>query len=447
MNNDCNLIRDLLPLYAEDMVSPESAALVEAHLHTCTACAQELHEIQAGVLPATGQEKEDLQHFKNLKHKMELRWQGFAAVLMMAGILFGLGLTNGGNLFYNALIMPVVGILGYMIFRWRAVYIMPIVFFVTHGLLNLFNFLRGAEFLDVPSFLLWTLIYFIFISIGVLIAFLAHLAFKKGKKAVVRIISAVLAVALVAGTVWFSVGLVGDPFSKLAAKKKAEQYVAEHFANTDYAVTGVAYDFKCGNYYAYVESPSQPYGDFTVTVAGKNLRDDYDFRVLEHENLWLELDKEYRALSDRVFESTLFPFRSDIAFAELQPKGADYVLSPDAVSMQEMQNDRFYSVYELAQTNGVLILYVDDDTVTFERAAEVLLKTEEICRRAGLPFYSVNFTLQYPRTDETQPRPAGEVRVDGLLHSQITEPDLAQTLRTMQKAQEEKAQEEKEIGY
>ena len=42
MKLDCEVIRDLLPLYAEHMASPASTALVEEHLQECEACRTEL---------------------------------------------------------------------------------------------------------------------------------------------------------------------------------------------------------------------------------------------------------------------------------------------------------------------------------------------------------------------------------------------------------------------
>lgn len=41
MRNECNIIRDLLPLYAEDMVTADTAAFVEEHLKSCEACREE----------------------------------------------------------------------------------------------------------------------------------------------------------------------------------------------------------------------------------------------------------------------------------------------------------------------------------------------------------------------------------------------------------------------
>ncbi|MBQ3501344.1 MAG: zf-HC2 domain-containing protein, partial [Oscillospiraceae bacterium] len=35
MRNECNIIRDILPLYAEKIVSEDTAAFVEEHLEHC----------------------------------------------------------------------------------------------------------------------------------------------------------------------------------------------------------------------------------------------------------------------------------------------------------------------------------------------------------------------------------------------------------------------------
>lgn len=45
---DCEVIRDLLPLYVEDMASEASRRLVEDHLEECEDCRRELEEMRAG---------------------------------------------------------------------------------------------------------------------------------------------------------------------------------------------------------------------------------------------------------------------------------------------------------------------------------------------------------------------------------------------------------------
>ena len=49
MKLPCELIRDLLPLYAEHLTSPETGQLIEEHLQSCPVCRDELHSIRLPV--------------------------------------------------------------------------------------------------------------------------------------------------------------------------------------------------------------------------------------------------------------------------------------------------------------------------------------------------------------------------------------------------------------
>lgn len=49
MKLECDVIRDLLPLYAEKLASPASSALVEQHLSECPACRAELEQMEKPV--------------------------------------------------------------------------------------------------------------------------------------------------------------------------------------------------------------------------------------------------------------------------------------------------------------------------------------------------------------------------------------------------------------
>ena len=46
---DCATIRDLLPLYVDDVVSKESRALISGHLATCESCKEEFIKMQSGM--------------------------------------------------------------------------------------------------------------------------------------------------------------------------------------------------------------------------------------------------------------------------------------------------------------------------------------------------------------------------------------------------------------
>ena len=49
MKTNCDIIRDLLPLYAEHITSKATNALVEEHLAECEACRAELEQMEQPV--------------------------------------------------------------------------------------------------------------------------------------------------------------------------------------------------------------------------------------------------------------------------------------------------------------------------------------------------------------------------------------------------------------
>lgn len=49
MKTNCDIIRDLLPLYAEHITSEATNALVEEHLAECEACRAELEQMEQPV--------------------------------------------------------------------------------------------------------------------------------------------------------------------------------------------------------------------------------------------------------------------------------------------------------------------------------------------------------------------------------------------------------------
>lgn len=70
MKNECSIIRDLLPLYAENMVSDDTAAFVAEHLKSCEACRKEYEQIKK---PKPIQKGNDAAPLQKLSHKLKLK--------------------------------------------------------------------------------------------------------------------------------------------------------------------------------------------------------------------------------------------------------------------------------------------------------------------------------------------------------------------------------------
>lgn len=97
MKTPCDIIRDLLPLYAEDMTSQASNELVEAHLGECESCTKYLEELKK---PAKLPEEVPAQSLAHIKRK--LRKAALILVAMiLALVLVGIG---GVSIFYNSML-------------------------------------------------------------------------------------------------------------------------------------------------------------------------------------------------------------------------------------------------------------------------------------------------------------------------------------------------------
>lgn len=94
MKHECSLVRDVLPLYLEKMVSDDTAEFVKEHLETCPACAAELASMEAG----TGVERlggdrpgqleaQVLKSMKTIRRRLRRRACRIAAVMAAIFIL------------------------------------------------------------------------------------------------------------------------------------------------------------------------------------------------------------------------------------------------------------------------------------------------------------------------------------------------------------------------
>ena len=182
MKTECSVVRDLLPLYVEDMVSEETAAYIGEHLETCEECKAELESLKGSAEIAVIEEKpairaDNAKPFKKIMKKMNRQFYSVAYAALIFLIFLGFGWTGGENLMYNSLIMPVAGVFGYYVFRWKAIYKVPILLLI----IDLLVYLLQLVEIGLGDTLAWTFIYCIFVVVGIAIAFLLHFAFRKEK--------------------------------------------------------------------------------------------------------------------------------------------------------------------------------------------------------------------------------------------------------------------------
>lgn len=94
MRNECNIIRDILPLYIDEIVSEDTISFVEEHLEKCAACRAELESMKApnalekAVSDTRADDEKPLKAFaKKWNRKKRIVVAAFVAVLLIVALL------------------------------------------------------------------------------------------------------------------------------------------------------------------------------------------------------------------------------------------------------------------------------------------------------------------------------------------------------------------------
>lgn len=254
-----------------------------------------------------------------------------------------------------------------------------------------------------------------------------------------KIAALFLALLLMAGLGLFANSLVGNPISKMLARRTAETYLAQTYGGTDFYVEDLGFNFKDGSYYAHIKSPSSMDTWFTlcITMGGRLTRDTYP-DVLDGSNTARRLMDAYRALADTVLENPAFPYSSEIAFGDLEIVAREWVGWDDvpdyALISEELEIDRLYDIPALGARAGHLVVYVDEETVSLERAAEIMLDIRSLMDDGGVPFYVMDFVLQQLRTGPEDARPEGSIHILNFPYADIYEEGMTDRVRAASEA-------------
>ena len=269
-----------------------------------------------------------------------------------------------------------------------------------------------------------------------------------------KILAFLAAVVLLAGVLLFASAFLGNPVSKLLAKRTAQKHLAEKYAGTDYKITSVDYSFKDGSYYADIESPSSMDTYFSLRMDGwgRLKYDSYEDRVMDGSNTAYRLNDEYRAMADSVLDNPNLPYKIWIAYGDLATGVEQGMEGEDlpALDTETLELDGQYDVRELGRRYGRLVVCIEDDEITQERAAELVLDVKERFDQAGVPFNRMDFSLQYFRPEEGGgPQKPDRIDMNAIPYNEIRQEDILQKVEEWAKKTEEyyqKMDAEKEIS-
>ena len=258
------------------------------------------------------------------------------------------------------------------------------------------------------------------------------------KKKVLKVLALILAIVLIIGIGLFANALVGNPVSKFLATKSAEEHIEKNYADKDFQIEEVNYDFKTGGYYARITSPTSIDSHFSLSFdwMGKLVRDCYDDDVTSGWNTRRRINDEYKEIVDKVFANNQFPGFLDISDGLIQFTSDENVEDPSipeyAIITETLKIDAVYDIKELGAKAGKLTVYIDDKTVTEEKLAEILLTIKTNFDNSGVTFYAIDCVLEEPKTEmeaDGTPKESPRVEVMDFLYSDIYEEGLVERVR------------------
>lgn len=260
------------------------------------------------------------------------------------------------------------------------------------------------------------------------------------KKRILKIAAFVFAIALIVGVCVFANGLVGNPISKAVATNTAEKHIEENYADKDFEIERVTFSFKDGYYHAFIYSPSSIDSSFTLMIDmwGKLRYDTYEDRVLSGGNTADRISRDYRAVVDKVLDSQAFPYNEHIGYGDFDfyPRVhlEEYSVPEYALITEDLTLDAFYDVNELGAKHGKLTIYLDDDTVSYERLAEILLDIRRIFDDSGVKFYVIDCVLEYQKNEDGSMKQEGRVEVREFLYADIYEDGMVERVKASDEA-------------
>ena len=260
-------------------------------------------------------------------------------------------------------------------------------------------------------------------------------------KKYIKVLGIILLIMLGAVLLWFGNVMMGNPVSHALASKAAKAYLSDRFSDTDYEMERITYSFKDGRYHAFMVSPTSIDGDFSVcfSMMGEYCYDTYD-SVLDGWNTAQRLNSEYRKLTDTILNDPALPYDNtqvySIMFGELEIYPKEFIDDPNvhdipdySLVQDDLELNKIYDIKELGAKAGHLVLYVDNDIISVEEAARIMLDFRSMFDEADIPFYAMDFVLRHPRAEDGTSDDE-EIRINDFLYQNIYEEGLTDRIET-----------------
>lgn len=174
MKVSCNVIFDLIPLVKDGVASDDTTVIVNEHIKCCERCKSEFQTFQTS--------KIEQPRIRDEKIILAIKRSIFITqlIILIAGAVIGVALSNSMGMFYNFIIMPIIGGVSFVSFK-KKWYLASITIFVfTYLWQTITSIMEGGfEWSALTIGVYFSIIYTTLVGIGVIISVLLKFAFKK----------------------------------------------------------------------------------------------------------------------------------------------------------------------------------------------------------------------------------------------------------------------------
>ncbi|MBR2381609.1 MAG: zf-HC2 domain-containing protein [Clostridia bacterium] len=401
MDKNCNIIKDLLPLYAENLLSPESEELVKKHLDECEECRAELEGIKSSVNVHTPCEKAEKMKAFMLAMK---KYKKLIIAIIYGWVLFATMVITGFetlDLFLNVALMIPFGAIGYVLLGKSAFYKVPLIivgyslmYFFLAGMIPLYGKTIGI----ITSILFYMLLFILPALLGIAAASSVHSIFKKRTKKIIskRIAAIILSLILVGSSLFIFFAFIGNPFIGFSSYINAMEYINERFEKSDYYPYKIRHDcvFE-GTYIVYVKSFSNKDVNFQIkyTHKGKLQKCDYDEKYKSDDQTILSL--KYARVIDNALNKSDFSYEivKTNSYYYFPYEKSTSEIWINALKMEEFNVKDDYNLSALGKTNGAITVEVYSNRVNLAEAKKVYLELKYVLDELGIGFRTLRINI------------------------------------------------------
>lgn len=176
MDINCNVILDLIPLVKDGVASNESTLIVNEHVRSCESCKAELETFESLNI--------EILQLKDKKIIFDIKRSIYITQIVILGLgaILGIALSSSMGMFYNFIIMPIIGGVSFLTFKEKWMFAPLVIFVVTYLWQTVLVIAEdGFSGTGLTIGLYYSVVYAFLVVLGAVIAMLLRFAFERGE--------------------------------------------------------------------------------------------------------------------------------------------------------------------------------------------------------------------------------------------------------------------------